>query len=623
MTWILGISAYYHDSAVALIQDGEIRAAASEERFSRRKHDAGFPELALKACLDHAGISLSDIDYVGYYEKPLLKFERLLETYLACTPRGYASFASAMPVWLRTKLYLPREIRRQLGGVYKKRIVFSEHHESHAASAFFPSPFERAAILTIDGVGEWTTTSWGTGQGNKIDLRAELKFPHSLGLLYSAFTYFCGFRVNSGEYKLMGLAPYGTPKYADTILEHLIQLKDDGSYRLNMKYFGFLDTLRMTNRHFAKLFGAEPRGAEQPIRQIDLDLAASVQQVTEEVVLRMARHVHQQTGEENLCLAGGVALNCVANGRLLREGPFNRIWIQPAAGDAGGSLGVALLIWHQLLSGKREVPSDDAVMDQQQGSLLGPAVNDDAEVQRLIAGGAIATKIEDDDQLMQKVAQLINDGNVIGWVQGRMEFGPRALGSRSILGDPRNREMQTTMNLKIKFRESFRPFAPSVMEEHAAECFVFPARFTSPAELASPYMLFTYDVQPSRRTNAADGDRADTQLVERVREIRSDLPAITHIDYSARVQTVSKQRHPRFHQLLSAFYQLTGCPALINTSFNVRGEPIVGTAADAYRCFLATHMDVLVVGNWIFYHDQQPNAARVDSKAYLTNLEPD
>ncbi|PQO25380.1 hypothetical protein C5Y96_23860 [Blastopirellula marina] len=629
MTWILGISAYYHDSAVALIKDGEIRAAASEERFSRRKHDAGFPELALQACLDHAGIRLSDIDYVGYYEKPLLKFERLLETYLTCAPRGYASFASAMPVWLRTKLYLPREIRRQLGGVYKKRIVFSEHHESHAASAFFPSPFESAAILTIDGVGEWTTTSWGVGQGSKIDLRAELKFPHSLGLLYSAFTYFCGFRVNSGEYKLMGLAPYGTPKYADTILEHLIQLKEDGSYRLNMKYFGFLDTLRMTNRHFARLFGAEPRGAEQPTRQIDLDLAASVQQVTEEVVLRMARHVHQQTGEENLCMAGGVALNCVANGRLLREGPFKRIWIQPAAGDAGGSLGVALLIWHQLLGGKREVSREDAtqyVGDQQQGSLLGPAVDQDAEVERLIAGGAVATKIEDDDQLMQKVAELIDGGNVIGWVQGRMEFGPRALGSRSILGDPRNREMQTTMNLKIKFRESFRPFAPSVMEEHAAECFVFPDRFTTPAERASPYMLFTYDVQPSRRTSANDenkNDRADTQLVDRVREIRSDLPAITHIDYSARVQTVSRQRHPRFHQLLTAFYQLTGCPALINTSFNVRGEPIVGTAADAYRCFLATHMDVLVVGNWIFYHNQQPNAARVDSKAYLTNLEPD
>ncbi|MBA2113886.1 carbamoyltransferase family protein [Bremerella alba] len=629
MTWILGISAYYHDSAVALVKDGEIRAAASEERFSRRKHDAGFPELALKACLEHAGIGLDEIDYVGYYEKPLLKFERLLETYLACTPRGYASFCNAMPVWLRTKLYLPREIRRQLGGAYQKRIVFSEHHESHAASAFFPSPFESAAILTIDGVGEWTTTSWGVGHGNKIDLRAELKFPHSLGLLYSALTYFCGFRVNSGEYKLMGLAPYGTPKYADTILEHLIQLRDDGSYRLNMKYFGFLDTLRMTNQRFATLFGASPRGAEEPIRQIDLDLAASVQHVTEEVVLRMARHVHQQTGEENLCLAGGVALNCVANGRLMREGPFKRIWIQPAAGDAGGSLGVALLIWHQLLGGKREVQqvsSTTGVIDQQQGSLLGPAVDDDAEVERLIATGAVATKIADDVQLMRKVAELINDGNVIGWVQGRMEFGPRALGSRSILGDPRNREMQTTMNLKIKFRESFRPFAPSVMEEHASECFVFPDRFRSPEELASPYMLFTYDVQPGRRITVTDeptDDQLNPQLRERVREVRSDLPAITHVDYSARVQTVSAQRHPRFHQLLSAFHQLTGCPALINTSFNVRGEPIVGTAADAYRCFLATHMDVLVVGNWIFYHDQQPNAARIDSKTYLTNLEPD
>ncbi len=629
MTWILGISAYYHDSAVALVKDGEIRAAASEERFSRRKHDAGFPKLALEACLEHAGITLADIDYVGYYEKPLLKFERLLETYLAVVPRGYTSFASAMPVWLRTKLYLPREIRKQLDGAYKKRIVFSQHHESHAASAFFPSPFDQAAILTIDGVGEWTTTSWGVGSGNKIDLRAELKFPHSLGLLYSAMTYFCGFRVNSGEYKLMGLAPYGTPKYADTILKHLVDVKEDGSYRLNMQYFGFLDTLRMTNRKFAKLFGAEARTPEESIRQIDLDLAASVQKVTEEVVLKMAQHVHQQTGQENLCLAGGVALNCVANGRLMREGPFKRIWIQPAAGDAGGALGVALLIWHQLLDGPRETaqPADvPQVLDHQQGSLLGPAVHEDAEVERLIADGAVATKIEDDDQLMQKVAQLIDDGNVIGWVQGRMEFGPRALGSRSILGDPRNREMQTTMNLKIKFRESFRPFAPSVLEEYADQCFVFPERFTSSPELASPYMLFTYDVQPRRRTENAEDhadDRDQTQLLERVREIRSDLPAITHVDYSARVQTVSAQRHPRFHQLISAFHELTGCPALINTSFNVRGEPIVGTAADAYRCFLATHMDVLVVGNWIFYHDQQPNAARVDSKSYVSNLEPD
>ncbi|MCA9065476.1 MAG: hypothetical protein KDA96_20555, partial [Planctomycetaceae bacterium] len=547
MTWILGISAWYHDSAVALVRDGDIVAAASEERFTRRKHDAAFPSQALDACLKHAGITAAEIDYVGFYEKPFLKFERLLETYLTYTPRGYLSFAKAMPGWLRTKLHLPREIRRQLGGQYRKRIVFCEHHESHAASAFFPSPFDRAAILTVDGVGEWTTTSWGTGEGNRIRLQSELRFPHSLGLLYSAVTYFCGFRVNSGEYKLMGLAPYGIPRYADTIRNHLIEIREDGSYRLNMKYFGFCHTLRMTNQSFADLFGVPPRQPEQPMRQIDMDLAASIQQVTEEVMLKMAHHIHQRTGERNLCLAGGVALNCVANGRLLREGPFERIWVQPAAGDAGGSLGVALLIWHQLLNGGRlkaeQGREAGSLMDSQRGSLLGPPNDETAEIEELRQSGAICHHISCEQQLMKEVAQLIADGNVVGWVQGRMEFGPRALGSRSILGDPRNRDMQTTMNLKIKFRESFRPFAPSVLEERAHECFVFPDRCRTPVERSSPYMLFTFDVQPWRRLPACDSPPSDSlptatealtlqpkesahhtetsRTLERVREVRS------------------------------------------------------------------------------------------------------
>ncbi len=609
MTLILGISAFYHDSAVALIQDGNVVAAASEERFTRKKHDEAFPAEALRVCLDKAGCGVADLDYVGFYEKPLLKFDRLLETYLAYAPRGYASFSRAIPSWLNKKLHLPREIRRQLGPDYKKRIVFCEHHESHAASAFFPSPFDQAAILTIDGVGEWTTTSWGVGQGNQVELKSEIRFPHSLGLLYSAFTYFCGFRVNSGEYKLMGLAPYGQPRFANLIREHLIQVHADGSYRLNMKYFTYGHTLRMTDRKLEELLGVKRRPAEAPVREVDMDLAASIQQVTEEVVLRMARHVHQQTGQEDLCMAGGVALNCVANGRLLREGPFKRIWVQPAAGDAGGSLGVAWLIWHQLLANPRVAKDQDA----QHGSLLGSCITD-GEIDQLCRHGAVAERIADDRQLYAQVAQLLADEKIVGWVQGNMEFGPRALGSRSILGDPRSPAMQSIMNLKIKFRESFRPFAPAVLEEYAHECFEMPERW------ASPYMLFTFDVQPHRRRQV---DASVPPGIERVKQLRSDLPAITHLDYSARVQTVSAQRHPRFHGLLTAFHQQTGCPALINTSFNVRGEPIVCTAEDAYRCFMATNMDALVLGNHLLLKEMQPASAKRASQEYLGSLEPD
>lgn len=608
MTLILGISAYYHDSAVAVIRDGEVIAAASEERFTRKKHDENFPLQAMHACLDIAGASVADLDFVGFYEKPLQKFDRLLETYLAYAPRGYLSFSKAIPAWLHSKLHLPREIRKSLGKEYKKRIVFCEHHESHAASAFFPSPYEQAAILTIDGVGEWTTTSWGVGRGNQVDLKQEIRFPHSLGLLYSAFTYFCGFRVNSGEYKLMGLAPYGEPKYAELIFENLIQVRDDGSYRLNMEYFTYCHTLRMTGSKFEKLLGVARRKPDAPVREVDMDIAASIQKVTEEVVLRMARFVHEQTGLDALCMAGGVALNCVANGRLVREGPFKDIWVQPAAGDAGGALGVAWLIWHQLLENSRTTKHPDA----QNGSLLGTVVSD-SEIEALCEQGAIAEKL-DDDELFDRVAELLASGNVVGWVQQSMEFGPRALGSRSILGDPRSPDMQSTMNVKIKFRESFRPFAPAVLEEHAHECFELQKGSSS------PYMLFTYDVQDARRREV---DESVPRGIERVKQIRSDLPAITHLDYSARVQTVAENRHPRFHRLIKQFYEKTGCPALINTSFNVRGEPIVRTAEDAYRCFMATNMDALVVGNYLMLRKDQPESARTKSEEYLTNLEPD
>ncbi|MCC9642765.1 carbamoyltransferase [Rhodopirellula sp. JC740] len=608
MTLILGTSAFYHDSAVALVKDGEVVAAASEERFTRKKHDAAFPSLALEGCLNEIGASVSDIDYVGFYEKPLLKFERLLETYLAYAPRGYRSFSRAMPSWLQTKLHLPREIRKQLGGKTQRRIVFCEHHESHAASAYYPSPFERAAVLTIDGVGEWATTSWGVGEGARLRLKQEIRFPHSLGLLYSAFTYFCGFRVNSGEYKLMGLAPYGEPKFAEVIRDRLVCQHEDGSYSLNMDFFTFPHTLRMTGAALERLLGVQRREPEAPVRQVDMDIAASIQLVTEELVLGLARYVHEQTKLHSLCLAGGVALNCVANGRLLREGPFDRIWVQPAAGDAGGALGVAWLIWHELLRNERAVNPSDA----QRGTLLGPAIDEEKEIQQLKSQGAVVRSFDDPANLDREVAELLATGNVVGWVQGKMEFGPRSLGARSILGDPRDSEMQTTMNLKIKYRESFRPFAPSVLREHASEC------FEMPEDVESPYMLFTFDVNPDRRKATAEASG-----IERVKQVRSDLPAITHLDYSARVQTVSQQRHPRFHGLLKAFHDRTGCPALINTSFNVRGEPIVRTAADAYRCFLATQMDALVVGNQLMLRSEQPTAAVESSQTYLSDLAPD
>ncbi len=610
MTLILGISAYYHDSAVALIRDGEVIAAASEERFTRKKHDESFPICAMTECLAMADATVGDLDYVGFYEKPLLKFDRLLETYLAYAPRGYGSFFRAMPPWLKTKLHLPREIRKHLGKEYQRRIVFCEHHESHAASAFFPSPFDEAAILTIDGVGEWATTSWGIGRGNHIELSHEIRFPHSLGLLYSAFTYFCGFRVNSGEYKLMGLAPYGEPKFADLILEHLIEVHDDGSYHLNMDYFPYCHRLRMTDRKLERLLGVARRRPEEPIREIDMDLAASIQHVTEEVVLRMAHHVHAQTKLDSLCMAGGVALNCVANGRLLREGPFKQIWIQPAAGDAGGALGVALLIWHQLLGNSRTAKGTDA----QSGSLLGPPADRESDLQELRDRDAVIEHLPVDDELDKRVAELLAGGNVVGWVQGKMEFGPRSLGGRSILGDPRNPDMQSVMNVKIKYRESFRPFAPSILEEHSGDYFELPSG------ASSPYMLFTFDVQQQRRIPL---DTTVPRGIERVKQSRSDLPAITHLDYSARVQTVDRQRHPRFHTLLKQFYEQTGCPALINTSFNVRGEPIVCSAVDAYRCFMATEMDALVIGNYLMLKTDQPTSARRSSTQYLTQLEPD
>ncbi|EMI23722.1 MAG: hypothetical protein CMM00_00880 [Rhodopirellula sp.] len=609
MTLILGVSAFYHDSAVALINDGVVVAAASEERFTRKKHDAAFPSEALAGCLESIGASVSDIDYVGFYEKPLLKFERLLETYLAYAPRGYASFSRAMPPWLQLKLHIPREIRRHLGGRTKRRIVFCEHHESHAASAFYPSPFDEAAILTVDGVGEWTTTSWGIGNREKLELKQDIRFPHSLGLLYSAFTYFCGFRVNSGEYKLMGLAPYGEPSFADVIRKELIRVNEDGSYELNMNYFTFAHTLRMTGKKLERLLGISRRDPESLVRQVDMDIAASIQVVTEEVILKLASHVHRQTGSDSLCLAGGVALNCVSNGRLLREGPFENIWVQPAAGDAGGALGVAWLIWHRLLGNSRTANPQDA----QHGSLLGPPIDESNELDALVRSGAVVQTFDHVSELDQRVAGLLAEGKVVGWVQGRMEFGPRSLGNRSILGDPRNTEMQSTMNLKIKYRESFRPFAPSVLEECAGDC------FEMKKDSSSPYMLFTFDVLPSRRKEPT----APVEGIERVRQVRSDLPAITHLDYSARVQTVSENRQPRFHSLLKEFHEQTGCPALINTSFNVRGEPIVRTAADAYRCFMATQMDVLVVGNHLMLREEQPESAVASSQTYLSNLAPD
>ena len=612
MTAILGISAYYHDSAAALLVDGRIVAAAQEERFTRKKHDANFPANAVAYCLKEAGLSIADLDHVAFYDKPLLKFERLLETYLAYAPAGFPSFVKAMPVWLRQKLYIPRELRRGLEGQYGKRYIFTEHHESHAASAFFPSPFEEAAVMTLDGVGEWATASWGVGRGNKLELLGELRFPHSLGLLYSAFTYYCGFKVNSGEYKLMGLAPYGDPKYTDLILDNLLDLKEDGSFRMDMSYFNYCQGLTMTSSKFADLFGGPARTPETPLEERHMDIAASIQKVTEEVMLRMSRHVAKVTGMKNLCLAGGVALNCVGNGRVLREGPFDNIWIQPAAGDAGGALGAAMFVWHELLGKPRTVGASDS----QFGSLLGPRYAREEIRSFLDGAGATYHEYQGDEDLCEAVSSLLADENVVGWFQGRMEFGPRALGSRSILGDARSRQMQSTMNLKIKFRESFRPFAPSVLAEKAHS--YFSLRETD----ESPYMLLVAPVRDEHRL-AVNGAEAGLTGIEKLKVPRSNIPAITHVDYSARVQTVHQERHGRYRTLIEKFEKKTGCPVVINTSFNVRGEPIVCTPEDAYRCFLATNMDVLVLEDFVLLKKEQTNAPEIDVEAYLSQFQLD
>ncbi len=600
---ILGIAAYYHDSAAALLKDGELTAAAQQERFSRRKHDARFPGDAIRYCLETENLRLNELDRIVFYDKPLIKFERLLETYMSYAPRGFRSFVAAMPVWLKEKLYLKSVLRKELaelGGCKMKELpplLFAEHHQSHAASAFYFSPFERAAVLCLDGVGEWATTSTWRGNGANLEPLWEIDFPHSLGLLYSAFTYFTGFRVNSGEYKLMGLAPYGEPKYADLILDKLLDLKADGTFRLDMQHFNYCTGLTMTNRRFDELFGGPPREAEGDLTQREMDIAASIQVVTEEVVLRLANTLHEETGESNLCLAGGVALNCVANGRLLREGPYENIWIQPAAGDAGGAAGAAAVVWHEYDEQPRKLNGNDKpAADRMNGSYLGPEYSPEQIQVELDAMGA-SYSILDDEALFSKTAQLLAGENVIGWFQGRMEFGPRALGGRSIVGDPRSAKMQSVMNLKIKYRESFRPFAPSVLWERVSDYFE--------QESPSPYMLI---VAPVREELRIDVTAEQERLVgiEKLRLERSTLPAITHVDYSARVQTVHQDTNPRYHALLQAFEHLTGCGVLVNTSFNVRGEPIVCTPTDAYRCFMRTEMDYLVVENLLLDKREQP-----------------
>jgi len=588
---ILGISAYYHDSAACLVRDGDIVAAAQEERFSRKKHDHRFPTEAVRYCLDEAGLAARDLDLVVFYDKPLRKFERLLESYLGVAPRGLGSFLAAMPVWLKEKLFTRDVLRRSLDG-FEGEFLFGEHHESHAASAFYPSPFEEAAVLTMDGVGEWATSSYGFGRGNELELLGELRYPHSLGMLYSAFTYYTGFKVNSGEYKVMGLAPYGEPRYADRIFSELMELKDDGSFKLNMRYFGYLTGLTMTNDAFAKLFGGAPRSPESPVTQREMDLAASVQVVTEEVMLRMARHVHRQTGSRNLCLAGGVALNCVGNGRLLREGPFERLWIQPAAGDAGGALGAALLAHHRVLGNPRHVNSGDAM----RGAYLGPAYDEQAIRRALDGFGAVYERL-DEAAFIERVADLLATENVVGWFQGRMEFGPRALGARSIIGDARSPRMQSVMNLKIKYRESFRPFAPAVLRERVHDWFELDAD--------SPYMLLVAAVRPEHRV-ALTAEQRQRFGIELLNVPRSDIPAVTHVDYSARVQTVHRETNPLFHALLGRFQERTGVPVLVNTSFNVRGEPIVCSPEHAYTCFMRTEMDVLAIGPFVLEKRRQP-----------------
>jgi carbamoyltransferase len=587
---ILGLSAFYHDSAACLVRDGEIIAAAQEERFTRKKHDASFPKHAVTYCLREGGIRVSELDCVAFYEKPFLKFDRILHSYLAYAPAGVRSFLMAIPLWIRERIWMKELIRRELDCDCK--IFFPEHHESHAASAFFPSPFSEAAFLTIDGVGEWTTTSYGVGRGNRIQMLSELRFPHSLGLLYSAFTYFTGFKVNSGEYKLMGLAPYGEPKYVVLILRELIDLKDDGSFRLNMKYFNYGVGLTMTNTAFNRLFGRPPRKPESKLTQSDMDLARSIQDVIDEIMLRLARHVRKQTGQRNLCLAGGVALNCVANGQILREKIFNRIWIQPAAGDAGGALGAALFAWHQILDNERKA---DDVNDSQHGSYLGPAYGND-EIRAYLETQRIPFVELSDAELPEKIADLIHAQKVIGWFCGRMEFGPRALGARSIIGDARSPQMQELMNLKIKFRESFRPFAPSVLREKLSDWFEL--------DEESPYMLLVAPVSKNRRLEIAD-EKHSLFGLQRLLAIRSEIPAVTHVDYSARIQTVTEQHQPTFYRMIKALDRKYGCPVIINTSFNVRGEPIVATPEHAFTCFMRTNMDYLLLGNFLLEKKEQ------------------
>ena len=603
----LGISAFYHDSAACLLRDGEILAAASEERFTRKKGDPDFPNHAVEFCLRQAGITLDDLDHVGFYDKPLIKFERILETYLGVAPRGFKSFLMAGPLWIKEKLYQDRTIRDALGG-FDGDLLYAEHHESHAASAFFPSPFEEAAILTLDGVGEWATATMGVGTGNQISVDREIRWPDSIGLLYSAFTYYTGFKVNSGEYKVMGLAPYGAPKYVDLIYRHLIDLENDGSFRLDQKYFNYLSGLTMTSRAFDDLFGGPPREPESKLTQRDMDLARSIQVVCEEVMLRMARALHQRTGLENLCLAGGVALNCVGNGRILRDGPFKRLFIQPAAGDAGGALGVAQLIWHRYLGKPRQVtPGHDSM----KGAYLGPAFTAE-EIEGYLTANQVPYERLEQANLTSRVAQVLADGKIVGWFDGRMEFGPRALGARSILGDPRSPRMQADMNLKIKFREGFRPFAPSVLRERVSDYFEL--------DCDSPYMLLVAPVRKERRIPMT-AEQGNLWGIEQLNVPRSDLPAITHIDYSARVQTVDRATNPHYHQLIAEFERLTGCAVLVNTSFNVRGEPIVCTPADAYRCFMRTHIDYLVLGPCLVEKSKQPESKEGDE--WKREFQPD
>ncbi|MBI3434943.1 MAG: carbamoyltransferase [Proteobacteria bacterium] len=610
---ILGISAFYHDSAAAILIDGKIRAAAQEERFTRRKHDSGFPEFAVNYCLDETGCTLGDIDHVVFYEKPFLKFERLLETYLAFAPRGFTSFRMAMPVWLREKLFQKDLLCKAFGALapdveIADRLLFSEHHVSHAASAFFPSPFDEAAILTMDGVGEWATMSMGVGHGSTLELQRELRFPHSLGLLYSAFTYYAGFKVNSGEYKLMGLAPYGEPRYAKLILDKLVDLKPDGSLWLDQSYFNYCTGLTMTNDRFADLFGQPVRKPDEQLTQFHMDIAASVQTVTEEIVVRLARSTRKETGLRNLCLAGGVALNCVANGRLLREGIFEDLWVQPAAGDAGGALGAALAAHHLHLRQPRTPRTSG--MDSMHGSFLGPWYAQ-SEIERRLAAVGAKFEVLDEDTLIAAIARALADQQAVGWMSGRMEFGPRALGGRSILGDPRSPTMQKMLNLKVKYRESFRPFAPAVLGEDVANWFEL--------DRASPYMLLVAPVKAERRRRMSAEEQA-LFGIDKLNVARSEIPAVTHVDYSSRVQTVHRETNPRFHALLTAFKRATGCPVLVNTSFNIRGEPIVNTPEDAFRCFMGSEIDVLSIGNCLLRKEFQPTSLALD---YRNSVEPD